>query len=139
MAETLELIDTDGLAALQADLLCGDFNLYAQTALAPLNQRPARHHVYLNRKLQDLAEGKIDRLMVLMPPGSAKSTYCTILYPSWALKQPSIETMIQASASANLAEGFMGKAHRVAQSMEDVLRYQFLQARAYYWRTTDQK
>jgi hypothetical protein len=32
-----------------------------------------------------VAEGKIDRLAIFMPPGSAKSTYASILYPPWFL------------------------------------------------------
>ena len=38
-------------------------------------QTPASHHRLLLRELQALSQGSIDRLLVHMPPGSAKSTY----------------------------------------------------------------
>src|SRR5207245_9631380 len=40
-----------------------------------LGVTPARHHRYLLSKLQAVERGEIKRLMVFMPPGSAKSTY----------------------------------------------------------------
>jgi len=40
---------------------------------------PAMHHCLLLKQLDSLCRGDIDRLMVLMPPGSAKSTY-TLAY-----------------------------------------------------------
>jgi hypothetical protein len=36
---------------------------------------PAKHHLFLIDALERVARGDSDRLMVLMPPGSAKSTY----------------------------------------------------------------
>src|SRR6516162_2848894 len=50
-----------------------------------LGLRPAKHHRVLIQALQEVAEGKIDRLMVFMPPGSAKSTYTSILFVPWFL------------------------------------------------------
>lgn len=50
-----------------------------------LGLRPARHHRLLLQSLQQIAEGRIDRLAVFMPPGSAKSTYASILFPAWYL------------------------------------------------------
>jgi hypothetical protein len=48
---------------------------------------PALHHRLLIRKLEQAASGEIDRLAVFMPPGSAKSTYSSILFPPWLLAQ----------------------------------------------------
>src|SRR6516165_3664475 len=48
---------------------------------------PAPHHLLLIRKLEQVARGEIDRLAVFMPPGSAKSTYSSILFPPWFLAQ----------------------------------------------------
>ena len=47
---------------------------WAEIALAPREHRPARHHLKLIERLEALSAGEIDRLMVLMPPGSAKTT-----------------------------------------------------------------
>ncbi len=42
--------------------------------MAPSDQVPAAHHRLLLAELEALAFGRIDRLMVLMPPGAGKST-----------------------------------------------------------------
>src|SRR5579863_9293186 len=51
--------------------------------LRQFNMVPARHHLKIIDKLEKIATGEIDRLMILAPPGSAKSTYATVLFPSW--------------------------------------------------------
>jgi hypothetical protein len=44
---------------------------------------PAAHHRLLIDRLEKVARGEINRLAVFMPPGSAKSTYGSVLFPSW--------------------------------------------------------
>ena len=44
---------------------------------------PARHHRLLLDELSAISNGDIDRLMVLMPPGSAKSTYGFVNTDLW--------------------------------------------------------
>lgn len=46
---------------------------------------PAKHHLLLIDKLQQVADGKIKRLMVFMPPGSAKSYYANVKFSEWVL------------------------------------------------------
>ena len=48
---------------------------WAKLALAPQGLVPARHHRLIISELEGLASGRWDRLMLLLPPGSAKSTY----------------------------------------------------------------
>lgn len=50
-----------------------------------LEPAPALHHRVLLEKLQDVIDGTLHRLMVFMPPGSAKSTYCSVLLPAYYL------------------------------------------------------
>ncbi len=45
-----------------------------------LGYTQARHHLLLSEKLEAVERGEIKRLMVFMPPGSAKSTYANILF-----------------------------------------------------------
>ena len=67
---------------------------------------PARHHQYLIQKMDDLNKGIIKRLMVFMPPGSAKTTYANLLYsPHWVATNPG-KLMICASHTGDLAERF---------------------------------
>jgi predicted phage terminase large subunit-like protein len=44
--------------------------------------------------------------MVLMPPGSAKSTYASMLFPAWYLARNPSDSIIAASHTADLAERF---------------------------------
>ncbi len=55
-----------------------DLLAWAEHALAPWGQIPARHHRFMIKKLEDIAAGRIDRLMLLLPPGHAKSTYALL-------------------------------------------------------------
>ena len=48
---------------------------WARLALKSQGHTPAAHHQLVIRELEGLIGGEFDRLMVLMPPGSAKSTY----------------------------------------------------------------
>jgi predicted phage terminase large subunit-like protein len=75
-------------------------------ALAPLGQAPARHHLAIIERLVALSRGEIDRLMILAPPGSAKSTYVSKLFTAWFLAQHPNSAVIAASHTAELAEKF---------------------------------
>ena len=55
-------------------------------------------------KLESVARGDIKRLAVFMPPGAAKSTYCSILFPPWLFAQQPDLALIAASHTAELAE-----------------------------------
>jgi hypothetical protein len=62
--------------------------------------------------------GEIDRLALVMPPGSTKSTFASILYPAWYLARGGA-AIITASHTAELAERWgrpvqaSGLAHQV--------------------------
>lgn len=73
-------------------------------AIQPL--KPARHHERLLNRLAAIESGEIDRLMVLMPPGSAKSTYASMLFPAWYLSRRPKDSIIAASHTADLAVRF---------------------------------
>ena len=53
--------------------------------LPVLRFTPAAHHRLLIEKLEAVGRGEIDRLMICMPPGAGKSTYCSFLFPTWYL------------------------------------------------------
>lgn len=47
-------------------------------------QRPsAAHHLKLAQVLEALDSGEVQRAMFFLPPGSAKSTYGSVLFPAW--------------------------------------------------------
>jgi predicted phage terminase large subunit-like protein len=65
---------------------------------------PAKHHQLLIKKLEAIAKGELDRLAIFMPPGSAKSTYSSVLFPPWYFAQHPGDSVIAASHTAELAE-----------------------------------
>lgn len=65
---------------------------------------PAQHHRLLIEKLEQVTNGTTDRLAVFMPPGSAKSTYGSVLFPPWHLGNNPDHAVIAASHTAELAE-----------------------------------
>jgi len=65
---------------------------------------PATHHRLLIGELEAVERGECSRLMIYMPPGSAKSTYASVIFPAWYLgHHPSV---IAASHTEELAERF---------------------------------
>ncbi len=68
--------------------------------------KPAAHHKLLIDKLEAVERGEIKRLMVFMPPGSAKSTYGSVLFPGWYLGRNKDKAVVAASHTGELAEHF---------------------------------
>ena len=83
-----------------------DLNAWAALALSPQGHQPAAHHRLIIRELEDLAAGHTDRLMLLLPPGSAKSTYASLVFPPWWLAQHPASSIIATSHTASLAGHF---------------------------------
>ena len=75
-------------------------------ALSAQGHAPAAHHRLLIRELEGLAAGRWDRLMLLLPPGSAKSTYASLVFPPWFLANRPWAHVIAASHTAGLARTF---------------------------------
>lgn len=57
----------------------------ADAKFLPVETPPAAHHKLLIAKLQDIADGRIRRLMVFIGPGSAKSSYAAVAFPAWMM------------------------------------------------------
>jgi hypothetical protein len=67
---------------------------------------PAPHHLYIIRHLEGVAHSELPRLLIAAPPGSAKSTYASVLFPAWFLAQHPEAQIICASHTIELAERF---------------------------------
>ena len=64
------------------------------------------HHKVINEKFNQLAEGKIKRLIINMPPRHTKSEFASFLLPAWMIgKNPKLK-IIQATHTADLAVDF---------------------------------
>ncbi|HEY5341448.1 MAG TPA: terminase family protein, partial [Candidatus Aquilonibacter sp.] len=114
-----------------------DLTAWTMEALKPMNQVPAKHHRVLLGHLKMVADGKIDRLMVCMPPGSAKSTYCSVLFPAWMYAQRDNLDMIGASHGSDLAEDFSGRIQGTIRQHSGLLGYQLQTENVKRWRTTN--
>src|SRR4051812_1184330 len=84
---------------------------------------PAEHHRLLNGRLEAIARGDIDRLIVLMPPGYAKSTYASVLFPAWYLSWFGNHSLIAASHTAELAEKWGRRVRNLVAEHANVLGY----------------
>jgi len=89
-------------------------------------QTPAAHHRLLLRELDQLTRGSFDRLMVLMPPGSAKSTYASILFPAWWFMRYPATSIIAASHTAGLAQHFSRRLQDTININKQLLGYSVL-------------
>jgi hypothetical protein len=100
---------------------------------------PAKHHKLLISKLEAVARGRIDRLMVLMPPGSAKSKYSSELFPAYYFCRKPDAAVIAVSHTAELAERFGRKVRNLIASNADTLNYGIApdNKAAGRWETTD--
>jgi predicted phage terminase large subunit-like protein len=79
---------------------------WSRFALAPSGQQPALHHLKIIEALEQVSAGDIRRLIMMLPPGSAKSTYASRLFPAWWLARNPASAVITACHTARLAEHF---------------------------------
>ena len=88
-----------------------------------MGHMPARHHKLLIHELEEIAAGRNDRLMVFMPPGSAKSLYTSILFPAWYLANKPKSSIIAASHTGELAEYFGRRVRNTIGNNAEILGY----------------
>ena len=65
-----------------------------------------RHHAVMAKKFEEIAEGKVKRLIINMPPRHTKSEFASYLLPAWFLGRYPGKKIIQCSNTAELAVGF---------------------------------
>jgi predicted phage terminase large subunit-like protein len=65
-----------------------------------------RHHAVMAKKFEEIAEGKLKRLIINMPPRHTKSEFASYLLPAWYLGRFPHKKIIQSSNTAELAVGF---------------------------------
>ena len=112
---------------------------WAMMVLQRDGQVPARHHRLLIAELDRISRGDIDQLMVLMPPGSAKSTYTSLLFPAWWFTQHPTSSVIATSHTTSLAEHFGRQVRELVREYGDRLGYHLHANRhaAGQWQTTE--
>lgn len=81
--------------------------LAARSALADFSRyvfeiEPAAHHGLWIEALQALFHGAFSKLLVIAPPGHAKSTYHSIVFPAWYLGQRYNDALIGVTTTDRL-------------------------------------
>ena len=84
---------------------------------------PAKHHLLLLKKLEQVVRGDLDRLAIFMPPGAAKSTYASILFVCWYFAQFPGHCLIAASHTQELAEKWGRRVRNLIGEYSNVLGY----------------
>lgn len=105
--------------ALEDDLLAryaARDSLAAWIAYRDAGITPADHHLLIIRELESLERGLVPRLMLMLPPGSAKSTYTSVEFPPWFLGRNTQSSIIAASHTLDLAERFGRRARNIVAS-----------------------
>ena len=74
------------------------------------------HHKIYAQKLQEVADGKIKRLIINMPPRHTKSEFASYLFPAWLMGRDPSKKIIQATHTAELAVGFGRKVKNLIDS-----------------------
>jgi predicted phage terminase large subunit-like protein len=75
-----------------------------------------RHHKVMAKKFEEIASGKIRRLIINMPPRHTKSEFASYLLPAWFLGKYPDKKIIQCSNTAELAVGFGRKVRNLVGS-----------------------
>lgn len=117
-----------------------NLNDWCLFALANHGMSPQRHHRLLLSRLEAVERGEVNRLMVLMPPGSAKSTYASTLFPAWYMARNTSHAVIAASHTLELAERFGRRVRNTVAEHSEMLGVALSpdNKAAGRWETTDQ-
>lgn len=92
----------------------------------------AAHHILLLEKLQQVTDGTLvhsetkqpcRNLMVLMPPGSAKSSYASVIFPVWFIQRRKHCRILACSHSADLIESFSRECRNTVIAQHKILGY----------------
>jgi predicted phage terminase large subunit-like protein len=85
--------------------------------IAP-EEPPAKHHEILCDVLDRVSDGVLRRVMVFMPPGSAKSTYGSVRFPAYYIGKNTKKSLITASYGEHLANNFGRKVRNLVRTKE---------------------
>jgi predicted phage terminase large subunit-like protein len=82
---------------------------------------PAKHHQLIISEIEAFLSGDDDVLLLFAPPGSAKSTYVSILLPSWYLANNPTHSILAATHSVEFAERWGRRVRNDIAGEENVL------------------
>ena len=85
---------------------------------------PAAHHLYIMKYLEQVSRGELNRLLISAPPGSAKSTVASVLFPVFFMANHPEAQIITCSHTAELAEKFSRRVRNLINEHSAVLGLQ---------------
>jgi len=74
------------------------------------------HHRRIAKLFNDIAEGKLKRLIISLPPRHTKSEFTSYLFPAWYMGRYPDRKAIQVSNTGELAEGFGRKVRNLMET-----------------------
>ena len=77
-----------------------------------------RHHKIIGEKFNKIAEGKLKRLIVCLPPRHSKSEFASTYFPSWMMGLRGYLKIIQTTHTAELAVRFGRKVRNIIDSQD---------------------
>ena len=77
-----------------------------------------RHHKIIGEKFNRIAQGKLKRLIVCLPPRHSKSEFASTYFPSWMMGLRGNLKIIQTTHTAELAVRFGRKVRNIIDSQE---------------------
>ena len=77
-----------------------------------------RHHRIIGEKFNRIAEGKLKRLIVCLPPRHTKSEFASTFFPAWMMGLRGSLKIIQTTHTAELAVRFGRKVRNIIDSEE---------------------
>lgn len=83
---------------------------------APVESAMAAHHLLFMRTLDDLHAGTFRNCMIFAPPGSAKSSYGSVVFPSYVLGKQKAARVIMASYASDIARKQSRRTRQIVRS-----------------------
>ncbi len=98
---------------------------YCRMAVGRRNQKPAAHHELITNAIDGVLTGTAPpRLLVIMPPGSAKTTYGSLLFPGYFFAKMPKGLLVGASHTQDRADEFSLAAMEFARENQAALGYE---------------
>ena len=77
-----------------------------------------RHHKIIGEKFNRIAQGKLKRLIVCLPPRHTKSEFASTYFPAWMMGRRGDLKIIQTTHTAELAVRFGRRVRNIIDSEE---------------------
>ena len=86
--------------------------------IASTEGQPAAHHRLMIERLQAVADGQCKRLMLFLPPGSAKSYYGNVMFSAWWMGRNPRGQLLTASYGQEVADKWGRRVKNVIRTPE---------------------